>query len=136
MASAATALMFIGDQCGRAREAIELYTSTIPDAEVIQITEIADEAMGTPGHILQAEIRIAGTRVLLSDNAHPHEFTMTPAISLWLDLTDDAELEAVHGALVDGGFELMPLGDYGFSRRFGWVQDRFGVTWQLNLPHR
>lgn len=135
MVSAATALMFIGDQCGRARDAIDLYAAAVPGTEVVHITEITDPAMGTPGHVLQAEIRIAGTRLLLSDNAHPHEFTMTPAISLWLDLTDDAELEAVHAALVDGGFELMPLGDYGFSQRFTWVQDRFGVTWQLNLPH-
>ena len=29
---------------------------------------------------------------------------------------------------------LMPVDDYGFSRRFGWVDDRFGVSWQLNLP--
>jgi uncharacterized glyoxalase superfamily protein PhnB len=36
-------------------------------------------------------------------------------------------------ALEAGGRQLMPLGDYGFSRRFGWVNDRFGVSWQLNL---
>ena len=35
---------------------------------------------------------------------------------------------------VSGGGVLLPLGDYGFSRRFGWVNDRFGVSWQLNLP--
>ena len=38
------------------------------------------------------------------------------------------------GALADGGETLMPLDDYGSSRRFGWINDRFGVSWQLNLP--
>jgi len=38
------------------------------------------------------------------------------------------------GALADGGETLMPLDDYGSSRRFGWISDRFGVSWQLNLP--
>jgi len=44
-----------------------------------------------------------------------------------------AELERVYAALADGGQALMPLGAYGFSTRFGWVNDRFGVSWQLNL---
>ncbi|MBT2482403.1 VOC family protein [Streptomyces sp. ISL-94] len=39
-----------------------------------------------------------------------------------------------HGALAEQGAELMPRGSYGFSARFGWVNDRFGVSWQLNLP--
>jgi uncharacterized glyoxalase superfamily protein PhnB len=43
------------------------------------------------------------------------------------------ELERVFGILADGGKVHMPLDNYGFSRRFGWVDDRFGVSWQLNL---
>lgn len=45
------------------------------------------------------------------------------------------ELDRRYGALAKNGQELMPLGDYGFSRRFGWVNDRFGVSRQLNLPN-
>ncbi len=41
-------------------------------------------------------------------------------------------LERLFTALSDGGAQLMPLGEYGFSRRFGWVNDRYGVSWQLN----
>jgi len=37
---------------------------------------------------------------------------------------------------VEGGKVLMPIDDYGFSKKFGWVNDRFGVSWQLNLPSR
>jgi uncharacterized glyoxalase superfamily protein PhnB len=45
------------------------------------------------------------------------------------------ELQRVFAALAEGGTQLMPLDDYGFSRRFGWVNDRYGVSWQVNLAH-
>jgi len=63
-----------------------------------------------------------------------HEFTFTPAVSLFVQCEDEAELDRLHAALSEGGGELMPPGDYGFSRKFTWVNDRFGVSWQLNLP--
>ena len=44
-----------------------------------------------------------------------------------------AELERLYAGLSEGGAVLMELGDHGFSRRFGWVKDRYGVSWQLNL---
>ena len=53
---------------------------------------------------------------------------MTPAISLFVECSDEDELESLFAA-------FMPLDDYGFSRRYGWVQDRFGVPWQLNLRY-
>jgi predicted 3-demethylubiquinone-9 3-methyltransferase (glyoxalase superfamily) len=62
------------------------------------------------------------------DSAGPHRFTFTPAISLVVECDREDELDAADGATV-----LMPLQAYDFSPRFGWQQDRFGVTWQLSL---
>jgi uncharacterized glyoxalase superfamily protein PhnB len=54
-------------------------------------------------------------------------------MSLFVNCTSDAELEQAFEQLSAGGEVLMPLDNYGFSQRFGWVNDRFGVSWQLNL---
>ena len=67
------------------------------------------------------------------DSPIAHAFTFTPTFSLFVDCDSEAELHRIHDALVVGGATLMPLGDYGFSRRFAWISDRFGVSWQLNL---
>ena len=63
-----------------------------------------------------------------------HDFTFTPAMSLFVDCDNTEELERAFAALSEGGKVFMPLDDYGFSKRFGWCSDRFGVSWQLNLP--
>jgi predicted 3-demethylubiquinone-9 3-methyltransferase (glyoxalase superfamily) len=63
-----------------------------------------------------------------------HPFTFTPAMSLFVDCESEAELDAAFGTLSAGGQVLMPPSNYGFSAKFAWVSDRFGVSWQLNLP--
>lgn len=60
-------------------------------------------------------------------------FTFTPAVSLFVECADEAELDEAYAKLSEDGAVLMPLGNHGFSRKFGWVNDRFGVSWQLNL---
>jgi uncharacterized glyoxalase superfamily protein PhnB len=50
-----------------------------------------------------------------------------------VDFDSVEDLERAFEALSAGGKVMMPLGDYGFSKRFGWVSDRFGVSWQLNV---
>ena len=67
------------------------------------------------------------------DSPPVHDFTFTPAISLFVDFDDEERLKQVFERLSEKGQVAMPLGDYGFSPLFGWVQDRFGVSWQLNL---
>jgi predicted 3-demethylubiquinone-9 3-methyltransferase (glyoxalase superfamily) len=54
-------------------------------------------------------------------------------MSIFVDCEDEAELDEAFKELSAGGEVLMPVGDYGFSAKFGWVNDRFGVSWQLNL---
>ncbi|HEX4815113.1 MAG TPA: VOC family protein, partial [Nonomuraea sp.] len=63
-----------------------------------------------------------------------HGFTFTPSMSLYVTCDTEEEIDRRYAALVEGGAALMPLGSHGFSRKFGWVNDRFGVSWQLNLP--
>jgi predicted 3-demethylubiquinone-9 3-methyltransferase (glyoxalase superfamily) len=54
-------------------------------------------------------------------------------MSLFLECDSEAELDRLFAAFSEGGQTLMPLGDYGFSKKFGWCNDRFGVSWQLNF---
>lgn len=122
-------LLFVGAQAGRAEEAMNLYVSLFPDSEITDVRRAPD------GTILQARAKVAGRDVTLQDSAHPgHGFTFTPAISLTVELADTPTLDAAFAQLLaDGGTALMPLDTYDFAERFGWVQDRFGVSWQLIL---
>jgi predicted 3-demethylubiquinone-9 3-methyltransferase (glyoxalase superfamily) len=68
------------------------------------------------------------------DSPAKHAFTFTPSFSFFVETESEDELRRLAAALGEGGSVMMPLGDYGFSRLFTWVSDRFGVSWQLNLP--
>ena len=81
-----------------------------------------------------ATFRLAGSDLSCADSPVRHEWSFTPGVSLWIDCEDGEELQRLFDRLGTGGNVYMPLGDYGFSTRFGWVGDPFGVTWQLNLP--
>jgi len=116
---------------GQADDAIALYTSTFADASVVSV----DRHTKGPaeGQVLLAKLSIGGQEVLCMDSPAHHEFTFTPSVSLFVRCDSPEEIERLATTLSDGGAELMPLGDYGFSTRFAWVSDRFGVSWQLHL---
>ena len=119
---------------GRANEAIAFYVGLIPNSDIVDVTRYGAGEPGPEGTVKFAVVRLAGQQVLFSDSFVSHGFSFTPSLSLFVDCESEADLEGIFAALSEGGGVLMPLGDYGFSRRFGWVNDRFGVSWQLNLP--
>ncbi|HWG25814.1 VOC family protein [Actinospica sp.] len=125
-----TFLMFEGN----AEEAMTFYTSLFEDGEVISLTRYGADGPGREGTVQHATFALAGEQYMCIDSPAKHEFGFTPAISLFVNCADEAELDRLYAALGERGTELMPLGNYGFSPKFGWVNDRFGVSWQLNLP--
>jgi predicted 3-demethylubiquinone-9 3-methyltransferase (glyoxalase superfamily) len=129
-----TFLMFVGKQCGKAEEAIKLYTSLFKDSEIKSIEYYkANDPGGNEGSVKHAHFTLSGTEYMAIDGAGEHNFSFTPSISIFVDCEDDEEIEMLFKTLSDQGGVMMPLGDYGFSKKFGWLADKYGVTWQLNL---
>lgn len=119
---------------GRAEEALNFYFSLIPNSGFTSVTRYRAEGPGPEGSIMVATATIGGMKLMASDSYVKHAFSFTPSLSLFLTCRSDEEIERLSAALAEGGGVLMPLDNYGFSRRFAWVNDRFGVSWQLNLP--
>jgi predicted 3-demethylubiquinone-9 3-methyltransferase (glyoxalase superfamily) len=121
-------------QNGRAAEALRRYEEIFDGSFTIDELDTYDEsAPGPTGQVQLAVCTLLGRRITCIDSPIQHGFDMTPAISLFVECDDDDELERLFAMLSDGGQIFMPLADYGFSRCYGWVADRFGVPWQLNL---
>lgn len=118
---------------GQAEEAITFYTSLFKQSEILSIQRFGAKDGEAEGMIQQASFSIKGQVFLCTDSVIKHEFTFTPSISIFVNCDDEAEIDLVFQKLVDGGSVLMPLGAYPFSSKFAWVQDRYGVSWQLNL---
>ena len=129
-----TFLMFVGEHSGKTEEAITLYTSLIPNSEIRKIVRWGEgEPGGVAGQVKTALFTLGGIEYLASENTGKHPFTFTPAISLFVDCEDQDEITRLHKELSKDGKEFMPLNNYGFSKQFAWVEDRYGVSWQLNL---
>lgn len=117
---------------GQAEAAMNLYVSLFSDGAVIDIVRYGDDGEGDEGSVKTASFSIAGQVVRCIDSSVHHSFGFTPAFSLFVECEDDSEIERVLQALSEDGEVLMPLDDYGFGR-FAWVNDRFGVSWQVRL---
>jgi predicted 3-demethylubiquinone-9 3-methyltransferase (glyoxalase superfamily) len=124
---------FLTFQAGAASAALDLYRDVFDDFELIEIDRYGPGDSGPEGTVKVATFRLAGGEFGCADSPIRHEWGFTPAVSLWVECVDDRELQRLFERLSDGGQVFMPLDGYGFSTRFGWVGDRFGVTWQLNL---
>jgi predicted 3-demethylubiquinone-9 3-methyltransferase (glyoxalase superfamily) len=123
-----TFLMFDGN----AEEAMTFYVSLF-QGEVTRVEKYGPGEHGKEGSIKKADFILAGHRLACIDSPVKHAFTFTPSISLFVECADEAEFNRACTALSEGGAVLMPPGNYGFSTKFAWLNDRFGVSWQLNL---
>ena len=119
---------------GQAEAAIDLYVSLFPDGAVEEIERYGPGEECPEGSFKRARFRFAGQEVVGFESPVKHGFGFTPSFSFFVECDSEEEQDRLIAALGEGGELLMEPGDYGFSRRFAWLNDRFGVSWQLNLP--
>jgi predicted 3-demethylubiquinone-9 3-methyltransferase (glyoxalase superfamily) len=117
---------------GRAEEAMNFYMSLFKSSAINLVTRYGANDTGAEGTVQLASFTLNGQEFMCIDSSG-HAFTFTPSLSLYVRCESEAEIDAVFAALSEGGQALMPLDQYPFSRKFGWVSDKFGVSWQLTL---
>ena len=120
-------------QNGLARQASERYSETFDNHALDRLDLYQGDGDGPAGQVKNADFRVNGQRFVCIDSPIQHEWDMTPGIAPFIECDRDAEMERLFDALADGGKVHMPLGAYGFGRRFGWVEDQFDVAWLLNI---
>jgi predicted 3-demethylubiquinone-9 3-methyltransferase (glyoxalase superfamily) len=118
---------------GRCEEAINFYVSLIPQSSVVDIVRYGPGQSGKEGSVMRATFSIGGQQVMCIDSPTKHAFAFTPSFSFFVECESEKQLDQFATSLGEGGQVLMPLGSYGFSRKFAWLSDRYGVSWQLNL---
>ena len=115
-------LMFVGDVCGTAEEAITFYTSLFPDSKVGEIDRYGKgEEPDKEGSVRHGSFSIAGSQFAAMDSAHDHKFAFNEAISFLVYCEDQKEIDQYWDAL-----SAAPE-----AEQCGWLKDKFGVSWQV-----
>lgn len=127
--------LFVGEQCGKAEEAITFYMSLFENSHLLHIerwseSEVKEEVAGT---VKLARFSLGGQEFQAQDSGRQHAFTFTPAMSIFVQCETEPEIDRLFQKLSEGGMVFMPLDSYPFSEKFGWIADKYGVSWQVNL---
>jgi predicted 3-demethylubiquinone-9 3-methyltransferase (glyoxalase superfamily) len=118
---------------GKAEEAMRFYTSVFPNAAITSVERYGAGEGGPEGSVKVAEFQLLGRTFRCIDSPVKHGFTFTPAISFVVDCESSDAVDRFFAQLSEGGQVFMPVGEYPFSKRFAWVGDRYGVSWQLKF---
>lgn len=128
-----TFLLFTGEQHGKAEEAVNFYTTLFDDSEISSIEHYGPNDPEPEGTVKQAHFSLNGQRFIAKDSHLKHYFDFNPAISFFIESDSAKDIEDAFKELAKEGVVFMPLEEYPFSPKFGWVQDRYGISWQLSL---
>src|SRR5690606_24658856 len=123
-----TLLMFFG----QAEAAMKYYVEVFENSEIVEISRYGAGELGKEGTVKAATFSLNGQPLMCIDSPVKHDFTFTPATSIHVSSEDEGKITRYFELLSKNGVTFMPLDKYEFSKRFAWVQDQFGVSWQLS----
>ena len=115
----------------QAEDAMNFYVSIFKDSKIISVSRIIDTGPNLNETVTTGTFQIEGQQFYVL-NGGPY-FSLNPAISFFVSCTTEEEIDNLWNKLGQDGKVLMPFNKYPFSAKYGWLQDKFGVSWQLNL---
>ncbi|WP_235982501.1 VOC family protein [Gelidibacter maritimus] len=124
---------FLTFQENNAEEAMNFYVELFDNSEIVDVQRYGKDGPAKEGTIMKATFKLNGKEFICSDSPIKHEWDFTPGVSIWVECESDEELKKFFEKLSENGKVMMPIDNYGFSQKFSFVEDKFGVSWQLNL---
>ena len=128
-----TFLTFAGRQYGKAEEAIRFYVSLFPDSKVEYLRRHGPGERAPVGELQRGAFTLAGQRFMATETQGDDRFAFTPGFSLYVACRSIEELTRLFTSLSKGGKVHLPLGPYPSSQLFAWFDDKYGISWQLEL---
>lgn len=120
----------------QAEEAVNLYTSLFKNSEILTMVKYGEDGPGESGTVQHSIFTLNGQVFMAIDADNGEELPMNPSISLYVTVEDAREMERLFNGLKKEGAILMPKTPMPPFREFAWVQDKFGVSFQLALPEK
>lgn len=114
-------LMFTQTVAGKAKEAMEYYTSIFPDSKIDMVVPYEKDDSDKEGFVKHARFSLSGQNFMAIDSSLGHEFTFNEAVSLIVTCEDQNEID----------YYWEKLSAVPESEQCGWVKDKFGVSWQI-----
>ena len=118
-----------------AEEAVNFYTSIFDNSDISNITRYNEESAKAsgqkPGTVMTIAFKLEG-QIFTALNGGPH-FKINPSISFFVYCESEDKINDLYNKLSEGGFVMMPLDKYDWSPKYAWVQDKFGLSWQLDI---
>jgi len=116
----------------QAEEVANYYCSIFKNSKTLNVVHYGDAGPGPKGSVLTVQFQLEGQEFVIL-NGGPSEFKFNPAISFLVNCNSTNEVNELWYKLSEDGKILMGLDKYPFSERYGWLEDKYGVSWQLYL---
>lgn len=119
----------------KAEEAVNFYTGIFKNSKVHQTARYSEEGQEihgkSPGSVMTIDFELED-HSFVALNGGP-QFVFNPSVSFFVSCTSAAMADSIWSRLIDGGTAMMPLNKYEWSEKYGWLNDRFGLSWQIML---
>lgn len=116
-----TSFLFVGEQCGKAQDAIKHYTSIFPNSTIYHVETYKAGEMQPEGNLKFGHFALDGEMLAAMDGTGNHDFSFNEGVSITVECDTQQEIDDYWNRLTEGGAES----------RCGWLRDKFGVSWQI-----